>query len=144
MTIYYPFDELNERYAVNEEKSVDCILDYIGKRLEALDYKNIVIFGTSALFYLDGVIKDNIETQMQSRITKALDSAHESMEEAIKQEIRNIFSDIGKHRDDIGNSYKQLFSDFECDFNIAKNSTDAHKAVLLRDIGTFNEIKVNL
>lgn len=88
--------------------------------------------------------KDDIETQMQSRITKALDSAHESMEAAIKQEIRNIFSDIGKQCDDIGNSYKQLFSDFERDINIAKDSTGAHRAALLRDIGTFNEIKVKL
>ena len=42
------------------------------------------------------------------------------------------------------NSYKQLFSDFERDINIAKDSTGAHRAALLRDIGTFNEIKVNL
>lgn len=88
--------------------------------------------------------KDDIEAQMQSRITKALNSAHESMEEAIKQEIRNIFSDIGKQCDDIGNSYKQLFSDFEHDINIAKDSTGVHRAALLRDIETFNEIKVNL
>ena len=88
--------------------------------------------------------KDDIEAQMQSRINKALNSAHESMEEAIKQEIRNIFLDIGKQCDDIGNSYKQLFSDFERDINIAKDSTGTHRAALLRDIETFNEIKVNL
>ena len=88
--------------------------------------------------------KDNIESQMQSRITKALENAHEKMEEAIKQEIRNIFADIDKQCDEIGGSYKQLFSDFERDINIAKDSTGAHRAALLRDIGTFNEIKVNL
>ena len=88
--------------------------------------------------------KDSVEAQMQSRITKALDSAHESMEAAIEQEIRNIFSDIGKQCDDIGNSYKQLFSDFERDINLAKDSTNAHRAALLRDIETFNAIKTRL
>ena len=59
--------------------------------------------------------KDNIESQKKSRTTEALDNAHESMEAATKQEIRNIFSDISKQCADIGNSYKQLFSDFERD-----------------------------
>lgn len=59
-SLFITVNRIDERYAVAEEKSVNRILDYIGGRLEKLDppYKNIVIFGTSALqsFYLDGVI----------------------------------------------------------------------------------------
>ena len=52
-------NRIDERYAVSESKSVDRILDYIGYKLEQLNYKNIVVFGTSALqhFYLDDVVK---------------------------------------------------------------------------------------
>ena len=57
-SLFITVNRIDERYAVNEEKSVDRILDYIGQRLAALKYENVVIFGTSALqsFYLDGVI----------------------------------------------------------------------------------------
>lgn len=59
-SLFITINRIDERYAVNVEKSVDRILDYISTRLEALTppYKNIVIFGTSALqsFYLDSVI----------------------------------------------------------------------------------------
>ena len=53
-------NRIDERYAVDEDKSVNRILDYLSKRLGDLTppYRNIVIFGTSALqsFYLDSVI----------------------------------------------------------------------------------------
>lgn len=54
-------NRIDERYPVPEAKSVDRILDYINFKLEQFKppYKNIVIFGTSALqhFYLDDVVK---------------------------------------------------------------------------------------
>ena len=60
-SLFIAVNRIDERYAVAEEKSVNRILDYIGGRLENLPtpYKNIVIFGTSALqsFYLDEVIE---------------------------------------------------------------------------------------
>ena len=59
-SLFITVNRLDERYAVNEGKSVDRVIDYLGYRLERLDppYKNIVLFGTSALqkFYLDNVI----------------------------------------------------------------------------------------
>lgn len=58
-SLFITVNRIDERYAAEVEKSVNRILDYIRLRLEQLDYKNIVIFGTSALqsFYLDKVLK---------------------------------------------------------------------------------------
>ena len=54
-------NQIDERYFVDEEKSVAHILDYLRYRFECIDplYKNIVLFGTSALqnFYLDKVVE---------------------------------------------------------------------------------------
>ena len=59
-SLFIAVNRIDERYAVNEEKSVLRILDYISGRLENLEppFKNIIMFGTSALqsFYLDQVI----------------------------------------------------------------------------------------
>lgn len=58
-SLFITVNRIDERYAAEVEKSVNRILDYIGGRLEQMQYNNIVIFGTSALqsFYLDKVIK---------------------------------------------------------------------------------------
>ena len=58
-SLFITVNRIDERYAAEVEKSVNRILDYIRIRLEELDYKNIVVFGTSALqsFYLDKVLK---------------------------------------------------------------------------------------
>ena len=52
-------NRIDERYCVDEEKSVARILDYINYRFKFLGYKNIVVFGTSALqkFFLDKVVE---------------------------------------------------------------------------------------
>ncbi|MBQ9487426.1 MAG: dynamin family protein, partial [Selenomonadaceae bacterium] len=57
-SLFITVNRIDERYAAEVEKSVNRILDYIAGRLEELDYKNIVIFGTSALqsFYLEKVL----------------------------------------------------------------------------------------
>ena len=57
-SLFITVNRIDERYAAEVEKSINRILDYISGRLEELDYKNIVIFGTSALqsFYLDKVL----------------------------------------------------------------------------------------
>ena len=58
-SLFITVNRIDERYSAEVEKTVNRILDYISGRLEELDYKNIVIFGTSALqsFYLDKVLK---------------------------------------------------------------------------------------
>ena len=47
-------NRIDERYSAEVEKSVTRVVDYIRKRMEGLEYPNIVTFGTSALqsFYL--------------------------------------------------------------------------------------------
>ena len=50
-------NRIDERYSSNIEKSVTRIVDYIKYRLEELNYKNLLVFHTSALqsFYLEKV-----------------------------------------------------------------------------------------
>lgn len=50
-------NRIDERYSAEVEKSVTRVVDYIRKRLDDLEYPNIVTFGTSALqsFYLEKV-----------------------------------------------------------------------------------------
>ena len=53
------FNRIDERYCVNEDKSVAQILDYISCRFKYWGYKKLIVFGTSALqnFYLDKVVE---------------------------------------------------------------------------------------
>ena len=77
-SLFITVNRIDERYAAEVEKSVNRILDYISGRLEALDYKNIVIFGTSALqsFYLDkvlGILKaDSVEIDEDNPLGDAI------------------------------------------------------------------------
>ena len=88
--------------------------------------------------------KREIESQMQKRTDTAIDNVHDLMEEALKKEIRGIFLTISNECDKIGDSYKKLYGVFKEDIDMAKDSTNAHRQALLRDIGIFNEIKSNL
>ena len=58
-SLFITVNRIDERYSSEAEKSIVYVLDYIGSRLEQLNYKNIVTFGTSALqsFYLDKLIE---------------------------------------------------------------------------------------
>ena len=58
-SLFITVNRIDERYNDKEEKAVNRILDYISGRLDALDYHNIVLFGTSALqsFYLTEILK---------------------------------------------------------------------------------------
>lgn len=58
-SLFVAVNRIDERYSADVEKSVSRLVDYIRSRLDALGYKNIVLFGTSALqsFYLDKVIE---------------------------------------------------------------------------------------
>ncbi|MBD3878983.1 MAG: dynamin family protein [Quinella sp. 1Q5] len=58
-SLFITVNKIDLIYTSEGQKSVNLVLDYIGGKLEDLDYKNIVIFGTSALqsFYLDKVIE---------------------------------------------------------------------------------------
>lgn len=58
-SLFITANKTDERYASEDQKSIVRVLDYIGGRLEQLNYKNIVLFGTSALqhFYLEKVIE---------------------------------------------------------------------------------------
>lgn len=66
-SLFITVNRIDERYAAEVEKSVNRVLDYIGGRLNKMEFKNLVIFGTSALqsFYLDKVKKlaaeDNLD-----------------------------------------------------------------------------------
>ncbi len=57
-SLFITVNRIDERYAAEVEKSINRILDYISGKLEELNYKNIIIFGTSALqsFYLETVL----------------------------------------------------------------------------------------
>ena len=88
--------------------------------------------------------KADITREYQYRIFSAIDDAHDKMEEAIKAEIKNIFVSVKSQCDEIGNSYRQLYADFERDIEMASNDTDKHRAALERDIETFNAIKTKL
>lgn len=58
-SLFITVNRIDERYSSAAEKSIVYVLDYIGSRLEQLNYKNIVTFGTSALqsFYLDKLVE---------------------------------------------------------------------------------------
>lgn len=58
-SLFITVNKIDLMYTSVGQKSVNLVLDYIGGKLEDLDYKNIVVFGTSALqsFYLDKVIE---------------------------------------------------------------------------------------
>ena len=58
-SLFITVNRIDERYNDKEEKAVNRILDYIRGRLDALDYHNIVLFGTSALqsFYLNEILE---------------------------------------------------------------------------------------
>lgn len=65
-SLFITVNRIDERYASGSEHSINRILDYISGRLEDLNYKNIVIFGTSALqsFYLDTALNLFKETEI--------------------------------------------------------------------------------
>lgn len=58
-SLFITVNKIDLIYTSEGQKSVNLVLDYIGDKLENLGYKNIVVFGTSALqsFYLDKVIE---------------------------------------------------------------------------------------
>ena len=58
-SLFVAVNRIDERYSAEVEKSVSRLVDYLRSRLEELGYKNIVLFGTSALqsFYLDKVLE---------------------------------------------------------------------------------------
>ena len=88
--------------------------------------------------------KREIARELQIRISSAIETAHDKMDSAVKDEIRKIFSNIQAQCDQIGNSYKRLYSDFERDIKMATDNTDKHRRALERDIETFNAIKDKL
>lgn len=88
--------------------------------------------------------KDELARELQKRISSAIDDAHETMENAIKIEIENIFTDVKRQCTEIGDSYTQLYNDFAEDINLASDETSRHREALERDIGSFNEIKAKL
>ena len=58
-SLFITVNKIDQIYTAEVQKSVNRVLDYIGGKLDELGYKNIVVFGTSALqsFYLDKVIE---------------------------------------------------------------------------------------
>ena len=56
-SLFIAVNRIDERYSSTVEKSVCRLVDYIRSRLVELGYKNVILFGTSALqsFYLDKI-----------------------------------------------------------------------------------------
>ncbi len=88
--------------------------------------------------------KADIARELQARIFRAVDNAHDKMEEAIKAEIKNIFANVKDQCIQIGDGYKKLYDDFAQDIYLASDETGRHRAALERDIATFNAIKDKL
>ena len=88
--------------------------------------------------------KREIARELQLRISSAIEDAHDKMDSAVKDEIKKIFSNVQAQCDQIGDSYKRLYSDFEKDINMATDKTNAHRQALERDIEIFNAIRDKL
>ena len=66
-SLIFVVNRIDELYVAEVEKSVVRVLDYIGEKLKYLGYKDIVIFGTSALqsFYLHQVLSILKDLEME-------------------------------------------------------------------------------
>ncbi|MBR0289767.1 MAG: hypothetical protein IJQ82_12385, partial [Selenomonadaceae bacterium] len=116
--------------------------DYVHKWNEKEPYQ--VSYTVSHDVYDVEAFKREIARELQIRISSAVETAHDKMDSAVKDEIRKIFSNVQGQCDQIGNSYKRLYSDFERDIKMATDNTDKHRRALERDIETFNVIKDKL
>lgn len=101
-SLFITVNKIDLIYTAEVQKSVNRVLDYIGDKLEELDYKNIVVFGTSALqsFYLDKVIElaksqGNTEPPLvDSSIVKSLRKEYRDADDYVKSSIMFIKSTI--------------------------------------------------
>lgn len=101
-SLFITVNKIDQIYTSVVQKSVNRVLDYIGDKLEDLDYKNIVVFGTSALqsFYLDKVIElaksqGNTEPPLvDSSIVKSLRKEYRDADDYVKSSIMFIKSTI--------------------------------------------------
>ena len=116
--------------------------DYVYKWNEEEPYQ--VSYTVSHDVYDVEAFKREIARELQFRISRAIEDAHDKMDSAVKDEIRKIFSNVQAQCDQIGASYKRLYADFEKDINMATDKTNAHRQALERDIDTFNAIKNKL
>lgn len=91
-----------------------------------------------------GKFKKALASKLVKENSDAVDKAHEKMEKAIQDEIREIFKNVKTQCDQIGDSYKKLYADFAQDIRLASDETSQHRDALERDIATFNGIKENL
>ena len=88
--------------------------------------------------------KDSINRQLQDRIFKAVESAHDVMEQAVKNEMKDIFADVNSQCEKICNSYNELFKNLRDDIELASDKTNTHRQALERDIKALNDIKEHL
>ena len=101
-SLFITVNKIDQIYTAEVQKSVNRVLDYIGGKLDELGYKNIVVFGTSALqsFYLDKVIelaKENgteEEPFVDSSVVKDLRRNYRDADDYIKSSIMFIKSAI--------------------------------------------------
>lgn len=120
----------------------DYYEDYTYFDTEKMPYE--VSYVVSHDVYDVEAFKREIARELQSRISSAVENAHDKIDSAVKDEIKKIFSNVQAQCDQIGDSYKRLYSDFERDIKMATDSTDKHRRALERDIETFNAIKAKL
>ena len=99
-SLFITVNRIDERYASEDQKSVPRVLDYIGTRLEQLDYKNIVVFGTSALqsFYLDKVIELAGVKRINEDILRELEDKYMDEDDQIMSQINFIDAAINNLR----------------------------------------------
>lgn len=99
-SLFITVNRIDERYAAEVQKSVPRVLDYISGRLEQLNYKNIVVFGTSALqsFYLDKILSLSGGKDISQDTLRDLEEKYLDEDEKIITQIDFIGGAIEKLR----------------------------------------------
>ena len=91
-SLFITVNRIDERYSSEVQKSVPKMLDYISGRLEQLNYKNIVVFGTSALqsFYLEKIVELADGKSVNEDVLKDLEDEYFDVDEKIMTQINFI------------------------------------------------------
>ena len=99
-SLFITVNRIDERYAAEVQKSVPRVLDYISGRLEQLNYKNLVVFGTSALqsFYLEKIISLSGSQNINADILRDIEDEYSDEDDNIVTQINFIDGAINNLR----------------------------------------------
>ena len=95
-SLFIAVNRIDERYSSEVEKSVCRLVDYIRSRLDGLGYRNIVLFGTSALqsFYLaktEALMKElNISVPDDEPLSPVLDEVFDDYPKQAKKHTNEL------------------------------------------------------